>query len=304
MRSRVPLLALLFAVGSFALPLAAHAAVPFFGPIIPSGNNLCPAGWGMLMIVINNIISLLLTLAIVFVAPIMIAYSGFLFVVNPVNPGGKEKAKGILLNTVVGIVIALAGWFIVDAVMAVLYNPGTPVAGGTLGVWSSLVTSSGPQCLPQAGSLPTDTLNQAVLSGISANGGVITINGQPTSQCSRSNTACSPDALQAAGFTLAQANAMSCIAVTESSGNPNTPNSSTGACGTFQITRGNWNTASLHQSPCSSATSCNDPACNLQTAYLLSQQNVVTGKSPYQPWTCPGCNANAQACVNQYDPGH
>lgn len=152
MRFRVPLFALLFAVGSFALPLAAHAGIPFFGPIIPSGYQSCPAGWGMLIIVINNIIQLLLTLAIVFVAPIMIAYSGFLFVVNPVNAGGKEQAKGILTHTIVGIVIALCGWMIVDAVMVVLYNPGASSGTTRLTAWSQLITSGGGDaCLNQRG---------------------------------------------------------------------------------------------------------------------------------------------------------
>ncbi len=104
------------------------------------------------MIVINNIISLLLTLAIVFVAPLMIAWAGFLFVVNPVNAGGKEQAKKILTNTIVGIVIALAGWLIVDAIMAVLYKPNASNGGTTLTVWYNLVTGSGDYCLQQAAS--------------------------------------------------------------------------------------------------------------------------------------------------------
>ncbi|MFA5998019.1 MAG: pilin [Candidatus Paceibacterota bacterium] len=149
MRFRAPLFALLLVAGSLALPLAAHAAIPFLGPIIPEDVNRCAAGWGMVMIVINNIISFLITIAIIFVAPLMIAWSGFLFVVNPVNAAGKEQAKKILTSTVVGIVIALAGWLIVDAIMAVLYNPAT--VGQT---WSQLVTSGGAKlCLPLAGSL-------------------------------------------------------------------------------------------------------------------------------------------------------
>ncbi|OYV26046.1 MAG: hypothetical protein B7W98_03405, partial [Parcubacteria group bacterium 20-58-5] len=95
MRSRGTVLALLVIVGSFTLPFVAHAGIPFFGPIIPDLNNRCAAGWGMLITVINNIISLLITLAIVLVAPLMIAWSGFLFVVNPVNASGKEQAKKI-----------------------------------------------------------------------------------------------------------------------------------------------------------------------------------------------------------------
>lgn len=150
MRSRVLLFALLLIAGSLALPLAAHAGgIPFFGPIVPDAINRCAAGWGMVITVINNIISFLITLAIVFVAPLMIAYSGFLFVVNPVNAGGKEQAKKILTNTIVGIIIALAGWLIVDAIMAVLYNP--TAVGST---WSQLITSGGAlPCIPLAESL-------------------------------------------------------------------------------------------------------------------------------------------------------
>ncbi len=160
---RFSLLAVVFIAGSFALPHAAHAGIPFFGPIIPNeqitvndvvtNQNVCAASWTMLIIVINNIISLFITLAIVFVMPLMLAYSGFLFVVNPVNSGGISKAKGILTSTIVGIVIALAGWLIVDAIMAALYNANAPIGTSTLGTWSELVTGNPSNlCIPLAGS--------------------------------------------------------------------------------------------------------------------------------------------------------
>lgn len=159
MRSRTTFFLAFLLVGSLALPSLAHAGgIPFFGPIIPqeSGQAVCAAGWGMLIVVINNIISLLLTLAIVFVAPIMIAYSGFLFVVNPVNASGREEAKKILTNTIVGIVVALAGWMIVDAIMAALYNASAPVGktNTTIGTWMDLVGSKGVSpCIPLKASL-------------------------------------------------------------------------------------------------------------------------------------------------------
>lgn len=158
---------LLFTVCSFALPLAAHASIPFFGPIIPQSGDqaVCAASWGMLLTVINNIIELLITLVIVFVAPLMVAYSGFLFVVNPVNASGKEEAKKILTNTVVGIVIALAGWMIVAALMAVLYNP--KAVGST---WSDIIGSKGlPVCIPLKASLnPAKTEGLSVVQGSAA----------------------------------------------------------------------------------------------------------------------------------------
>lgn len=157
MRFRFPLFALLFIAGSLAVPHLVHAGIPFFGPIIPNNNNVCPASWGMFITVINNVISLLITIAIVFIAPLMIAWSGFLMVVNQGNSGKITEAKKILTNTVTGIVIALASWMVVDAIMAVLYNPGA--AGGT---WSTLINSGSlGECLPQAGANPNDPLNPA-----------------------------------------------------------------------------------------------------------------------------------------------
>lgn len=156
MRSRVTLFALLLVAGSLALPLIAQAGgIPFFGPIVPEEVNRCAAGWGMIITVFNNIISLLITLAIIFVAPLMIAYSGFLFVVNPVSASGKEQAKKILTNTIVGIVIALAGWMIVAALMSALYNANTKDSSGNAwGTWSQLITSGGaPICIPLSESL-------------------------------------------------------------------------------------------------------------------------------------------------------
>lgn len=315
MRSRVPLFAFLLVAGSLALPLAAHAGIPFFGPIIPPSYNVCPAGWGMIMDVINNIISLLLTLAIVFVAPIMIAWAGFLYVINPVNPDKRGEANKILMNTIVGIVIALAGWMIVDAIMAVLTPNGKPFGQN----WASLITSSGgtKSCLVQRGSLPGDPLNQVTFTGVSASGGAVTISGQSTAQCPSSNTACSPMVLQAAGFSPTEANVMSCIAVTENSGNATGCNGN--ACGTFQIMLtvnqlvgsacgGTLNCPALCKGkdgvavktascqPCVQAA--NDPKCNAETArYMVS-------RSGYADWTPPRSNnQNSAACVQQYAGG-
>ncbi len=175
MRSRVPLLAILLVAGSLALPLAAHAGgIPFLGPIIEKGWSQCPLGWGALITVINNIISLLITLAIVFVAPLMIAYAGFLLVISQGDSGKRTEARKILTNTIVGIVIALAGYMIVAAIMAVLYNP--TAVGST---WSDLIGSRGINpCIDLKGSLkPTVTPPPTVVTvptvTVNINSGVI-----------------------------------------------------------------------------------------------------------------------------------
>ena len=317
MRSRISLFALLFIVGSLALPAAAHASIPFFGPIIPSAYNVCPASWGLLITVINNIIELLITLAIVLVAPLTIAYAGFLLVIEPVSPGGISKARGIIWNTVIGIVIALSAWLIVDAVMAVLYHPTDPALAGK--TWSQIITSGGiDPCIKQAGSLPTDTLNQAQMTGVSATGTI----GSPPS--GKAGTACDPSVVQAAaatgGYTLSsmQANIFACIAAPESNcGAPqNPPNynwnskrSSPGstAAGAFQVLLSS-NHSCYENSACYSAAGVSG-SLNCQNGFdsrgnpktdsvgAAVVQRCVTAASNLN------CSASAAACLLQKNNG-
>lgn len=280
MRSRSTFLAFAIVTGSLILPPLAHAAIPFFGPIIPQAANqaTCPAGWGMLMIVVNNIISFLITLAIVFVAPLTISYAGFLYVVNPLNPSEIGRANTILQNTIKGIVIALAAWLIVDAIMAVLYNP--TAVGST---WSELVTSGGaPLCIQQAGSVP----QPAAPSGVS-----VTTAGN---YLSFGTGACSSATVQQGagigGYTLSvsQANALACIAKPESSCGAVNLNYNWGkgssAAGAFQVTlQGN-------------STCYDNPACE-QAVGVSGPLNCASGFSGGNPKTDAASQTIVQRCV-------
>ena len=294
MRSR----ALLYSLtgGSLLLilaPVVAHAAaIPFFGPIVPSPWNLCPGSWKGILVVINNVIDFGITIAIVLVAPLMIAYSGFLFVTNPVNPSGKNEAKSILWSTVIGIVIALASWLIVNAVMAVFYN-------GTFGPWSSLLYGTGSDCLNVASSL-----QQAAPGANGGTGPGITGTGAGGGQSLSFGTgACDSatvqQAAQAGGYTIStsEANILACIAGPESSCGTNTNvahqknGTPTTATGAFQITFG-AGTDQCHQ--------LNIPACSQAAGWSgnLNCSSVFTcsaGQTQCQPR--PGMEANAAACL-------
>ncbi|MCR4276170.1 MAG: pilin [Candidatus Parcubacteria bacterium] len=333
MRSRT-LFTFLLVAGSLALPLVAYAGIPFFGPIVPNEINRCAAGWGAVITVINNIIRFLLTLVIVFVAPLMIAYSGFLFVVNPVNSGGIAKAKSVLLNTIIGIVIAFAGWLIVDAIMAVLYHPTDPSLAGK--AWSELITSGGQAfCLVQEGALKN--LNQSDLSGanitgVSANGGAFL--SLPT------NGNCTPDSLLAAtagsqyALSQSQANTLSCIAVPESTCGRNVSQARqpdgtpTSASGMFQIVFGSGNDTchNLNIPSCSQAAgvsgdlncysafrgglpragkeieaaACKRAAANLNCNAQAAGCLVKARNGGFSDWTADPRAATQQNCVTQY----
>lgn len=302
---------------AMALPLAAQAAIPFFGPIIPDAQQYCPGSWGLVVTVVNNVISFVITMAITIIAPATIAYAGFLMVTNPYNPGNLSKAKGILGNVFLGIVLALASWIIVDAIMAVLYDPGS--AGGT---WSQLITSGGiDPCLKQAASLeklPRTTLG---ITGSTPGDKGVYVDGRSAALCSPANTACSPAALEAAGFAPKEAMVMSCIAMTESSGNAGV-GCNGNACGIFQIMltanplvgpscaqynegkatlncpalcKGANGSAVRNEKSCEPcAKAARDPKCNAEAAHYLYS------KSSYRPWTSSSDNKKSWACVSQY----
>lgn len=123
----------------------------------------------------------------------------------------------------------------------------------------------------------------------------------PLAQCSADNPFCSVTVLRNAGFTESQANVMSCIAITESSGNPSIGpynerhvGSDSSACGLFQVTQTTWNTYKPSGECSDWRSNCQRAACNAQVALTLVRNNN------YKDWSCDGCNAKAQACVNKY----
>ena len=286
-----------FALGVATLlpPLAHAAGIPFFGPIVQGASQTCAGNFSGLLQTASNALAFLVTMAIVFIAPIMIAYAGFLMVFEPASPGGHKKARALLMNLVVGMVVALSAWLIVNMVLVGL-------TAKSIAQWTSGVFNGGAAtCLP-INTSETYT-GQTILpgSGMVSTSGAGVVNSGSNAQCAAGNMACSPAALESAGMGQTQANVMSCIAVTESSGNPSTPpynqthsGSNSTACGTFQITQTTWNGMNPSGACSDWASSCQNAACNAQVAVTL------VSRSGYSSWTCPNCNAKAASCVNAY----
>jgi hypothetical protein len=255
----------LIAAASGALllaPLIAHAAgIPYFGPIIPdltcnggSGGSyqISPLAWGALITIVNNIIALALTIAVIFIAPLLIAYAGFLYLTSGASPANRGKANGVLTNTIVGLLVALAAWIIVDAVMAALYNPS---AGA--GAWYSIITSDGGDpCLEVAGSLNSAPLGSgaSTVTGSGPDNGTLYSYGQGAA-CNAQNIE-----QQDPGIPSKEANQLACIAQGEST------------CGTGNNLNSYWNkdtgngkastAAGPYQVLLSSHSSCYDnPIC-------------------------------------------
>lgn len=64
----------------------------------------------------QKIIEFLVSIA-AFLAVLLFAYAGFLMLTAAGNAGQIEKGKGVFTNVLVGIIIVLVGWLVVDTVM-------------------------------------------------------------------------------------------------------------------------------------------------------------------------------------------
>lgn len=125
----------------FSAAPAYAADATFFGPVIPAecnceGEGVTSApGWGCVLQVLQNSLNLAISLSVI-LAVLYIVYSGFLFVVSAGNPSAREGAKTRILNVVVGIVVLLSAWLIVDFIMKKLY-----VESDDFGPWNAILQS-------------------------------------------------------------------------------------------------------------------------------------------------------------------
>lgn len=219
------------------------------------------------------------------IGAVMFVIGGLTMVMSAGDTGKVSKGKEMMSNAVIGLVIVLSAWLLMDTVLKMIVGEGSQAYG----VWEkiSCTTQTQPSAYKTVESTTVPTKYPSTY-GTGAYGGLL-------STCAPGNTACSVDALKSTGFTDAQAAVMSCIAMTESSGIPTARNSNpkSTACGTFQVLKSTWESTS-RSAGCTSFLTCTSATCNMEVAKQLYN------RSGYSSWTCPGCNSKAQACVNKY----
>lgn len=118
-------------------PLAAMAWVPG-QPLVPecqfdADGPYCTAC--DLVNLVNNLLAFAVYLT-TFVATIMFAYAGFLYVTAATNAENIKKAKDIFGKVLLGFVFVLTAWLIVDIVLSVLTEK-------NFGFWTNLDCSGG-----------------------------------------------------------------------------------------------------------------------------------------------------------------
>lgn len=333
--TRILLFLLFFVIPSFVF---GADLVPCGGP----GEEACQACHlvGLVNGVITWLIGILGT-----IAAIIIVYAGIKLVTSGGNVSAKTAAHSMMTNVIIGFVIVLAGWLLIDTIMKAMVNddnygmwnvvqcveqpkadekhlvysnPSTALSGvsgwGAGSLSGSMVATCDADGINSDGSLnynctaqvaqcqstaSTATINTVAgtVTCTSSYGGTTDSSG--LGQCNPSNGACSVSALMGYGLSSEQANIMSCIAMTESSGIPSTPpyntvhpGSNSSACGTFQIVGTTWRGAAA--GACADFSNCQNASCNAQVMSSLVQSNG------YSDWTCANCNNKADNCVARY----
>lgn len=196
--------------------VSAQSNLPLFDPdwqLVPDAHEIDPAncpegyplGFGGVLQLIQNVMNAAISFGVI-ISVLVIAGAGILWMLTPTNPENHSQAKKILTNGVIGLLIILSAWLIVDFVMKILYNPNA----NNFGPWNEILTG-GDLCI-KPGEL------QALFTGsLVAVPGVTSESYDPRYTTSG---VCSPNSVQQAGqsvnITAKEAKFLACIARPES----------------------------------------------------------------------------------------
>ncbi len=175
----------LLCVVAFTPSTTFAATSDFFGPIIPTGcycdaanNNGVESApeWGCVLQVVQNTVNVAISIGVIIVV-FVIAYAGALWMFSSFNAHNREVARQVLLNAVIGLVIALSAWLLVDFVMKTLYNPTSEGSGVKFGPWNKILGAGGRTCIEvkQTGAIGAPT--------VGGGDGVTTGTGSQTANC-------------------------------------------------------------------------------------------------------------------------
>ncbi len=299
LRAFIPALFLGFSLLTF-LPVPAEAAanLPGLDPnfsIVPELCQACPCGYVGVLQLIQNLMNAAIAIGVIAFV-IVFAYAGIMFMVNPTNPEMRSKARGMLINVMVGMIIVLAAWLVVDFIMKTLYKD------SSYGPWNSILTPeiASTMCIESRDQAHITGLAGGLLNGIvgdqggagtgGSGGGGGTWNGTVPSIAG--SGACNAATLQSVAtqnhipLSPGEANTFACLAHFESACGARNTNYNWGngssAAGAFQVTlAGN--------SRC-----LDNPICE-RAARVTGPLNCSSGFRNGNP--IPG-NPTAQNCLN------
>ena len=309
--NRLRALSISVAVGALAVPLSVFAAdMPLFTPgwsIVPEACRTCACGFAGVMGTVQNLMNGAISLAI-FIAVGIMAWAGFLYITTPTNPEARSQANKMMMNAVIGFLIVISAWMIVDFVMKVLYS-GPDGQSGAFGPWNSILTG-GEICVSSIEQKPlfSGAITAGQLTTTSAtSGGTLPSGGGPGSCAVRTSGGCAYQNFVTAFGSEAVARQASQTCFEESSGNPasvsdtdrmrNDPQRRAFSFGLFQVNltvhrmagkncpaafRGTNYTARVINEPlyAECVAAAKNPANNIRQAVI-----IYTGRGNWSDWS-------------------
>jgi hypothetical protein len=116
--------------------------VPYFalgqqnGGLVPCRGIECQACHAIALV--QNVLNFFVTIASG-LAILLFSYAGFLMLTAAGNTGKIEKGKGVFVNVLIGIVIVLAAWLIIDTIMKAMFE-GSALSGTQgFGGWNEII---------------------------------------------------------------------------------------------------------------------------------------------------------------------
>jgi hypothetical protein len=79
-----------------------------------------PCDFNQLLTIVNNVINFLLVKIVTPLFALILVYAGWLYLSDMGSAEHKTKAKKILVNALIGFVIALAAWLVVKTILTTL----------------------------------------------------------------------------------------------------------------------------------------------------------------------------------------
>lgn len=230
----------------------------FFGPIVPTQCQSCPCGFAGVLEVARHLMNFAITFGVI-VLTIMIAYGGLMYILSVANPENRRQANSLITGALIGMVLVLSSWLIVDFVMRALYS-GPDGTEGKFGPWNSIIASNADWCIVAKQTKPLfDSIPFSPNQGPST---------QPTTPSPNPNqpsgTAGCPTCVSLASQGLSCKNASSCTL--DSSVAPKLVALKTGFSGTWTVTEAYPPTAT-HTNACHKNGTCIDAGFRGQTTY-------------------------------------
>ena len=167
----------------------AQANLPLLNPdfsIVPAQCTSCPCGFAGTMQLAQNLMNVGIALGILIMLFVII-YAGVLFLMSPTAPENREKGKSMFTNAIIGFLIIISAWLLIDTVMKTLYNPNATVGGSAkFGPWNTIIGETGEWCIQARETKPlfeggdVGNVDDVINGGTGGTGGVTGAAGCPT----------------------------------------------------------------------------------------------------------------------------